>query len=209
MNDNDNAAAITPSAALTPVAAAIAAFEPDHAMLDLETLGKKPFCPILSIGACAFRMDGVMTDPDTFYLAVTLESCFAVGLRADASTIEWWMTDAHVSQEARDNAFAGAERVSLPAALDAFTDWLQSRPLQLWGNSARFDLGILEAAYQACGKEAPWDFRQERCYRTIKTLPGAADVPFTRIGTYHNALADAMSQAMHLREINRKLQLHL
>ena len=31
--------------------------EPTDVMVDLETLGTKPFSPILSIGACAFRMD--------------------------------------------------------------------------------------------------------------------------------------------------------
>ena len=35
---------------------------------------------------------------------------------------------------------------------DAITDYLNSRPAHLWGNSARFDMGILEAAYLACGK---------------------------------------------------------
>lgn len=184
--------------------------EPDHAMLDLETLGKKPYCPVLSIGACAMRLDRDEPITDLFYQPITLESCFEVGLKADASTIQWWMTNPNVSQEARNMAF-GADNNALPLAmvLDAFTDWLQSRPLQLWGNSARFDLGILEAAYTACGKNAPWDFRLERCYRSFNALPGARDIEFVRVGTYHNAVHDAVSQALHLRKINQKLQLHL
>lgn len=186
-----------------------AAVEPDHAMLDLETLGRRPFCPVLSIGACAFTMDPRDQIGDLFFQPITLQSCFDAGLRPDASTIEWWLTNEHVTPEARAASFANPNAVPLAQALDNFTDWLQSRPLQLWGNSARFDLGILEAAYIACGKEPPWDFRLERCYRTIKNLPGAADVDLVRIGTYHNPTADALSQAMHLRAINEKLQLHL
>jgi hypothetical protein len=184
--------------------------EPNHAMLDLETLGKRPYCPLLSIGACAMRLDTHEEITDLFYQPITLESCLAAGLRVDASTIQWWMTNEHVTQEAREMAFGASNNaLALPMVLDAFTDWLQSRPLQLWGNSARFDLGILESAYLACGKEPPWDFRLERCYRTVKNLPGAADIEFVRVGTYHNAVHDAVSQALHLRQINLKLQLHL
>ena len=190
---------------VTPIA--VPFIEPNHAMLDLETLGKRPYCALLSIGACAMRLDRDEPITDLFYQPITLESCFEVGLKADASTIQWWMTNEHVTQEARDNAFQPG--LPLPEALDAFTDWLQSRPLQLWGNSARFDLGILEAAYLVCGKEPPWDFRLERCYRTIKNLPGAAGVEFVRVGTYHNAVHDAVSQAIHLRQINMQLQLQL
>lgn len=182
--------------------------EPTDAMIDLETLGKAPYCPILSIGACALRLDSHDLVSDIFYQPITLESCFAVGLKADASTVVWWMTDPNVTQAARDAIFL-VEALPLPAALDAFTDWLQSRPLKLWGNSARFDLGILAAAYHACGKEPPWQHWDERCYRTIKNLPAAREIKLTRVGTYHNAAHDAMSQALHLRQINMQLQLQL
>lgn len=183
--------------------------EPNHGMIDLETLGREPFVPVLSIGACAFRCDNDHTITDLFFQPITLESCLAVGLRADADTIQWWMTHESITAEARMDAFGHPSAVPLPNALDAFTDWLQSRPLQLWGNSARFDLGILAAAYKACGKTPPWDFRYERCYRTVKNLPGAKDIPLVRIGVFHNPTHDAVSQAMHLRQINAQLQLHL
>lgn len=180
--------------------------EPAHAMVDLETLGKKPFCPILAIGAVAFKMDLTTELNDVFYQTVDLQSCIDVGLRIDGSTLKWWMEQ---SKEARDAAFLDPQACALPQALDLFTNWLDSRPLQLWGNSARFDLGILEAAYHACGKETPWHFRFERCYRTINSLPDARALPRTNFGTAHNALHDAVAQAMHLRLLNQTLNLHL
>lgn len=207
------------SGAPTPV------FEPRHAMLDIETLGRKPFCPLLSIGACSFRMTGdvpptevdgdanLLTNVivDVFYQAVTLESCLELGMKPDADTLAWWMglQESSPSEAARRQLFADPQAVKLPLALDAFTTWLNSRPLQLWGNSARFDLGILEASYNVCGKELPWSFRNERCYRTVKNLPGARDVELVRFGTFHNGLDDAISQALHLRAIDERLQLHL
>lgn len=203
-------------------AATAAPPEPKDAMIDIETLGRRPFCPILAIGACTFRMngDGVEGDPnlpanivvEPFYVAIDLESCMEVGLKADASTIKWWMGSDPTNvptDEARQRAFLDPKAVKLVHALDAFTDFLQSRPLKLWGNSARFDLGILESAYIACGKEPPWEFYNERCYRTIKNLKEARDVKLQRYGVHHNALDDAISQALHLRAINDRLHLQL
>jgi hypothetical protein len=152
---------------------------------------------------------------DVFYQSIDLESCLDANLRVDADTLKWWLLgdprDPSNSPDdsARRRAFADPHEVKLPLALDAFTGWVNSRPLKMWGNSARFDLGIVEAAYIAVGKEVPWAFYNERCYRTIKNLPAARDVPLQRYGTHHNALDDAISQALHLNAINRKLQLQL
>lgn len=178
--------------------------EPTECMVDLETLGTQPFSPILSIGACAFRLDEDGPIADVFYQAVDLESCLELGMRPSGGTVKWWMQQ---DEAARARAFHDPEQVKLPLALDAFTDWLNSRPLNLWGNSARFDLGLLEAAYKLCNKEVPWQFWNESCYRTVKKLPGAKGVPLVRYGTHHNALDDAISQAVHLRQLYQKLGL--
>ncbi len=177
-----------------------------HVMVDLETLGTEPFTPILSIGACRFNMESEMlpfADPenDLFYQAVTLESCLEAGLRPSASTVLWWMQQGKDAQQ----VFSDPNAVALPQALDAFTDWLDSRPDEMWGNSARFDFGLLSSAYRACGKVVPWDFRRERCYHTMKALPTAGAVRIEREGVHHNALDDAVSQARHL----RRIMLHL
>lgn len=172
-------------------------------MLDLETMGTDPYSPIVAIGAVRF-IAGDMTGPmEPFYQAVTLESCMKLGLKPSASTITWWLDPAR-NGPARD-VFFDKEAVELPLALDAFTDWYASRPDNVWGNSAAFDLGLLADAYKACGKEAPWAFYRERCYRTLKGLPGMERFKLTRRGTHHNALDDAISQAGHCRDMLRYL----
>lgn len=174
-----------------------------HAMVDLETMGTQPYAPILSIGACAFSMDG---EPiaDLFYQTVTLESCLELGMRPDAGAIEFWMGQ---PEGAKQGWLKNPNAVTLPLALDAFTDWWNSRPMSMWGNSARFDCGLLEAAYKLCRKEVPWSWWKEGCYRTVKNLPGARSVALQRYGVHHNALDDAISQAYHLRDIYRTLKL--
>lgn len=178
---------------------------PEHAvqvMLDLETLGTKPYCPVLTIGAVRFEV-GDMQPMHPFYQAIRLESCLEHGLKPAAGTIDWWMKQ---SQAAQDAAFRDEKAVDLPEALDRFTDWMGSRPDYVWGNSALFDNGILEAAYFACGKQLPWKAFHERCYRTLKSLPGMEQFKLQRAGTHHNALDDAVTQARHCRAMLQHLE---
>ena len=72
------------------------------------------------------------------------------------------------------------------------------KAVRLWGNGASFDNAILSTAYELCELETvqPWRFYNDRCYRTVKSL--YPEVAMVRTGTYHNALDDAESQALHL-----------
>lgn len=67
---------------------------------------------------------------------------------------------------------------------------------EVWGNGASFDNVILRGAYARNSTPAPWAWWNDRCYRTIKALH--REVPMERLGTHHNALDDAISQALHL-----------
>ncbi len=175
----------------------------DQIMTDLETMGTEPFSPIIAIGAVRFDMDVNESTFDVFYQSITLESCIELGLKPSASTILWWAKQSKEAQAVLDDSDA----VSLPMALDSFTDWLNSRPDTMWGNPARFGYGLLSAAYRACNKVVPWDHWREACYRTIKNLPKAKEIQIKRTGTYHNALDDAMNQMRHLQQIYQHLNL--
>lgn len=180
-------------------------------MLDLETLGTDPYSPVIAIGAVRFDARNPLTihklqDADIFYQVITLESCMAAGLKPSASTIQWWMTEKTLTPAARA-IFADLAALALPLALDAFTDWLNSAPDTLWGNSAEFDCGLLRGCYKALGKEVPWLFYKQGCYRTIKNLQAAKGIELIRVGTHHNAVDDALSQAEHLCRIFQALKL--
>lgn len=158
-------------------------------MLDLETMGNKPGCPIIAIGAVEFAKGELGRE---FYAQINLESAMHYGLKPNGDTIMWWMKQ---SEEARA-AFKDNEKAyELTIALKMFRDWL-APDSEVWGNGADFDNTILAAAYDACGMVAPWKFYNNRCYRTMKSL--FKNVPVDRVGTYHNALDDAKTQAMHL-----------
>jgi hypothetical protein len=75
----------------------------------------------------------------------------------------------------------------------------------IWGNGAAFDCEILQSLYGTFNMNVPWSFRQAQCYRTLKTQFGY-EVPYTRVGTFHNAEDDARTQALHFCGIMRLLR---
>jgi len=64
---------------------------------------------------------------------------------------------------------------------------------EIWANAPSFDCEILADAYDRVDIAKPWDYWDERCYRTLKSLPGAVDID--RQGDHHDALDDAAHQA--------------
>jgi exodeoxyribonuclease VIII len=139
---------------------------------------------------------------DKFYVDIDPESCVKHGLRMDVSTVMWWLKQ---TEEAR-NAVTDHERLDLPAALEGFADWFGSTSLPTWGNGATFDNVIVRNAYTLCDIACPWEYYDDRCFRTLKSL---SDVRPPRAGLRHHALDDAIYQAQTMQMIVRNLGLNL
>lgn len=170
----------------------------EHVMVDLETLGRRPGCALLSIGAVAFNAKQLGPE---LYLVVEREG--QLGLHEDPETITWWGKQ---SDEARQ-VFVNPNRLVLMEALGAFTNYLDQFGLsrvKVWGNGADFDNAILICAYAAIGQSIPWMFWHNRCYRTLKGL--VPEPRAQRQGTYHHALDDAKTQALHAIDLLAKLR---
>lgn len=161
-----------------------------HVMVDLETLGNNSNSAILSIGAVAFDLREDEEFTNTFYAVVDPQSCIDVGLKMDVSTVMWWMKQSDQARKAFEKEGSG-----IVAALHQFTQWYP-KGAKFWGNGATFDNVILSNAYAACKIKKPWGYTDDRCYRTVKAL--YPDVKVERVGVYHNAVDDAVTQAKHL-----------
>ncbi len=163
-------------------------------MLDLETMGNGPNAAIVAIGAVCFDIEKEELGA-TFYETIDLQSSVAGGGIMDPSTVIWWLKQ---SEAARLDIIAGREPIE--SALELFASWigknLDADRVNMWGNGAAFDNVILASAYRRHNMLQPWDFRNDRCYRTIKSLNPCHKMQ--RTGTHHNALDDAISQAKHL-----------
>lgn len=171
-------------------------------MVDLETLGRRAGCAVLSIGAVEFGPGGLGRE---FYTVINRPSQRELGLFEDESTLKWWATQSEdacrVLFEAEQN-----QAVTLSAALGAFTNFLVPiglKRVKVWGCGSDFDNAILTNLYAAVKADPPWDFWNNRCYRTLKSLI-PSEKP-RREGTYHNALDDAKTQALHAIQLLQKL----
>lgn len=162
-------------------------------MIDLETMGTDSYSAILSIGAVGFDMETGKTGPE-FYCNVDLDSCIKKGLRLNGRTVMWWMAQ---SNEARESLTNPAPK-KLEDALSSFSLWVRSNfseeSVQVWGNSARFDLGILQNAYEKVNMDAPWKFNNERCVRTLASFSPETKRNYVHDGVDHNALSDCYKQ---------------
>lgn len=169
-----------------------------HVMIDLETLGQRPGCKILSLGAVEFGPAGL---GGRFY--EVFDANTQAGLHMDVDTVLWWIRQA---DEAKHDLVSQADKISLDAGLHRFSDWLHGfdqKTVRIWGNGASFDNAILAEAYHRLGIARPWQFYNDRCYRTLKNL--AKHIAFERGGTAHRAIDDAVDQANHAVKILNEL----
>jgi len=115
-------------------------------------------------------------------------TCQDVGLDVDASTLEWWLRR---DEDARSVLTGGDP---LADALVDFRNWYREQePDEIWANSPSFDCEQLEYAYSAVGLVEPWEYHEERDFRTLRSLPVGGDQD--QEGTEHDALDDALHQA--------------
>lgn len=167
----------------------------EHLMIDLETMGLRPNAAIVAIGAVFFDQSNLYEE---FYRAIRLDSCTALGLTTDQSTVDWWVKQDPIIRAAWDNDQA----VPLLDALSDFTkfvcDHSNAKILRPWGNGADFDLVLMKSAYDAFAADPPWQFYNQRCFRTMKSVFPAPKVPRTEA---HHALADAKYQVQTLHTV--------
>ncbi len=177
-----------------------------HIMLDLETLDTTSSAVVISIGAVAFDPE---TDAlgDKFYVEMTEDTAAqqARGRTISGDTVRWWMRQGQAAQQLfASPAPPGVTRVTTYEALSGFSLFVAAngdRDAELWGNGADFDNAVLGSLYDAFGIRKPWSYGRNRCYRTMKNIGVGPRKPQVREGVHHNALDDAITQAVHLQEI--------
>ncbi|NPI09765.1 exonuclease [Escherichia coli] len=176
----------------------------DHLMIDLETMGKNPDAPIISIGAIFFDPQTGDMGPE-FSKTIDLETAGGV---IDRNTIKWWLKQSREAQSA-----IMTDEIPLDDALLQLREFIDENSgeffVRVWGNGANFDNVILRRSYERQGIPCPWRWSNDRDVRTIVELGKAIDfdartaIPFE--GVRHNALDDARYQAKYVSVIWQKL----
>ncbi|EIH8078626.1 3'-5' exoribonuclease, partial [Escherichia coli] len=136
-----------------------------HLMIDLETMGKNPDAPIISIGAIFFDPQTGEMGPE-FSKTIDLETAGGV---IDRDTIKWWLKQSREAQSA-----ILTDEIPLDDALLQLREFIDENSgeffVQVWGNGATFDNVILRRSYERQGIPCPWRYTNDRDVRTMVAL---------------------------------------
>lgn len=163
-----------------------------NVMVDLETLGLASDSVIVSIGAVAFTETGITAEA---YWPLQLDA--QPGRHVELGTVKWWMQQ---SNEAR-KVFSDPKFFFLRDALRDLGNIFDGET-RIWSNGANFDEPMLKHAYSQIHLNTPWNYKNVRCYRTIRAQHN--DVQLEITGVAHNALDDARYQAQVLLKIMKE-----
>lgn len=168
-------------------------------MVDMETLAVSPSAVVLSLGAVHF--DPYSTGyGDSIYFRIDLDDQDTLGREVDPKTIDWWSKqDPAIMEE----AFSLDNRIPLVDAMDQFHRFAWGCSA-FWSHGATFDLVILENIYRQLNKPLPWNYWQLKDTRTLFDLGQDPEMPQ---GSKHDALQDAIRQAVGVQNVYRKLNI--
>ena len=170
-------------------------------MLDLESLGTRPDCAILTLGAVKFDPFTPDAFGDSLYFRIDVDEQLALGREIQQDTLNWW---ARQADDVREEALGEEGRVSLETMyrdLNRFCVGVEN----IWCQGPAFDIVILENIYRQQGWPTPWQFWQIRDSRTLFGVHG--DPREKGKAGLHNALEDCVSQAQGVQQIYHALRL--
>ena len=166
-----------------------------HLMLDLETFGVRTNAAIVQLAAIPFTFkdeDKFTSDTSAFNRYIQVNDMASV----DHSTLAWWLTQ---STDAQNALAAGMEKAKPEQlVLEEFAAAFDWRGIEgLWSHGAKFDIPILQSAFERYNIPTPWQFRTPRDTRTYYLFRiGDIKPPLVEISdlTAHNALDDCVIQ---------------
>ena len=164
-------------------------------VVDIETLGTRPGDSIVQIAVVGFDRNA----PSFLgQLIISVSVPLAKSENVLPPRLTGGSTNAAQAVLLLGNSDFNEVSTSESSMLFEFMLQVESTKIQKccwWGNSHSFDLVLIEAALKKlCYADKPWDFRNERCFRTLKS-----EMPFVSLPenttTKHIAVNDAMYEA--------------
>lgn len=163
-------------------------------------------------GVDKYRQYPLQRDPGTVQWwseqSAEAQAAFAnpVDLREALMQLSLWLHDVTRAARAIPQTTMGAdgELINI-GTLEQYIPLHKFTGLRIYCHGPQFDLSIVEAAYHACGLEAPWNYRTARDTRTLFDAAGIDDdgdgsfkafMSRHNVGTAHHAQDDAIAQAL-------------
>lgn len=169
-------------------------------MLDIETLGTRPECVVVTLGAVKFNPYTLEDPGPGIYMRLDADEQLALGREVQDETMLWWMNQA---EDVREEALGdGDDRIKLNDMYKELNRFLVGVD-SIWCQGPAFDIVILENIYRQMGWPTPWQFWQIRDSRTLFGVHG--DPREKNKAGLHNALEDCVSQAQGVQKIYTNL----
>lgn len=162
---------------------------PRLTVIDWETLGLESNTKVLSLGAVTFNIDGSGQDVN-FYANIELRG--QENRTSTESTVKWW-------EEQTDEARAALHinEIPLKQTISALRAHIYIECSEgIIGNGVNFDNAILANICKETGLDYPVKYYQDYDLRTMNLMAGVAKVAWPKELTMHNALDDAIYEAM-------------
>jgi hypothetical protein len=170
-------------------------------MLDIETLGTKPDCVVVTFGAVKFNPHSDSVPDSGMYVRLNADEQIAHGRSVEDDTLQWWMTQ---PEPVREEAIGDGDRCGVTDFIQQLNRFLVGVDA-IWAQGPAFDMVILENLYRQWGYPQPWLYYQIRDSRTLFKVHGDPRVA-GRDG-HHNALADCVYQAQGVQQIYQSLNI--
>lgn len=169
-------------------------------MIDIETLGTKPDCVVLTLGAVKFSPYNMIEPGPGLYMRLDVDEQTARGRSVDEGTIAWWGKQ---KPDVREEALGeGPDRVKMETMIADLNRFLVGVK-NIWAQGPLLDIVVLENIYRQCERPVPWWYYKVRDSRTVFAMHGDPRVRGKE--GLHNALEDCVSQAVAVQTVYKRL----
>lgn len=166
----------------------------EHICVDLETLSTRSNAVIVTIAAVKFNF--VNDKTDEFCVNINPLESKALGLHISKETLDWWRVQKPEATKAWMNS-----QIGLSEALDEFDAFCgNAKYTNFWSQGINFDFPIMESSYHALARKEPYKYWNLHDMRTAFYLAGMDTKLEDRVGTYHNAIDDCLTQISWLKK---------
>lgn len=199
-------------------------------MVDIETLGVRPGCPVITIGAVLFDPYACDSSEElarrAMLVRIDVSDSIKYSNHVDGGTIRWWF-------EQKDAAIKALVKGTIVSTQEAFTQLSNycnergkfmnesffnnicdfPKVSRFWAKDPDFDMLLMQHYYQHPDLDIkmPWTFHKCRSVRTMQDLAwpaGGLERPdFEVPGVAHDARWDAVTQAMTVQAAMHRLGL--
>jgi hypothetical protein len=158
---------------------------------------------ILEVGLCFFNATKIN---ESYSIFIDATSSQELKFEIEIDTLNWWQTQSPEKFMRLMNPPGVKHAVVIAAKVihSLAIKHANNEQLVVWGNGPDFDLVILRNLFNKARQPYPFNPKNHRCFRTIKSILGAPS-GFDYIvneKTSHTGRGDAINQAEYLIELN-------